>query len=995
MKRYLYLLLIIFSACAPKVEISRLKQDPFGGFGPTTQDRHVRIHNDVSVGPLIGAQKNNNSPWITSSSDLFRFAEELMIYDSDRESQRVSEKAGHYILKRYYANDKNTTQFGPTNSSYLDAAIAFSGPDILEYFKSLASDETIEKVTSIMQSNIVQWPPLNGHTMALPSQFIVSIRNYLFLLKQKMIDKKVENSVVNWYWSTIQKNYLSMLDRAEKDLYNVGPSQNLKNNREILQNVVQYLTFLPNSLREKMNSQLNESVEYENLLFRTVSQRSKADDLVQVVFRIWIRLNDSDRILYIKKTNPDLYNQISKMSEEDIYYLAGLTKNCQAGETLKPGYKCLEPGFLLKMTQDTLEKKFNESCFEDIKSGISLYTSKNEYGKLTEFRPAYPDLFELFKKPVNGRVLSDEDLTDIGSNLGSLIGFSKDRKEFERNAAPVCLARLKKALENSINNYILACVDKAIREQDKNIQEIILNLTTENLKTVNKNIKSVPEFMSFFSNLAYPEVTRLIFQSSSTLPAIERQNVGMFFPRLSIRPINETNAFVTGAETLGSSLSAAYQRFIGLSRVENLSPTSLGYQQIIFGQINKMLAMLGFRKLNDQMFQSLARPFYSDKIKEIDVYKYACDPETQKKQAESKELFMQTQNKEYFVARADDCTGFEDFSKTYFAIPDQLEISDIFKPIDSLTKTMTVRGQAELIRGVSSMLMYFKDWKNIQDEYDMGLGKIEYQGFRVLPRDAFVNLSLGILSVPLRNLTRTQSPLIVFDQWGKEISLNDDEVKKEQWKVSAAMTDLTEDGPSKIVKSSDLAYLILAIDKFADATDGIEKSKASVVAPKGKKDRSTLESIQKGKKQLLQLMVGLSNFIISRFQDQDGGFWSEYSLDNKRILKNKSRSFEDQIIIIQALLKTYNRWGGEGARWSAVDSYYFMNQKLWDDRVGFYSPDENSNGLVVKPHIFVSALRTIKILTPLISDSLSRTQASEIYEVLNQKWIDWLKQNME
>src|SRR5690606_18877943 len=119
-------------------------------------------------------------------------------------------------------------------------------------------------------------------------------------------------------------------------------------------------------------------------------------------------------------------------------------------------------------------------------------------------------------------------------------------------------------------------------------------------------------------------------------------------------------------------------------------------------------------------------------------------------------------------------------------------------------------------------------------DYDIGMGALEYQGFPLLPRHTFVSLSIGIMSIPLRNLKREQTFVHMFDQWGQEIRDWVSQEDPQRWRVSSALSDLTKDGPTRIVKSGDLARFIIAIDEFAKSMDGIENSKAFVIRPPGK-----------------------------------------------------------------------------------------------------------------------------------------------------------------
>ncbi len=1015
MKRFfLYFIysMFILSACAPKVNFKDPQQSNFEGFGPTTEDKEVNLHNVMGIDALLSLNHSGQAPLVDNSPDIFRLADETLSYQTNDSDKKVLDRFGHNILISYYDNNQNATQFGATNSSYLEAAIAFEGMHILEYFKSLVSDQSIEKLREIILGEAMQFPSPESPQVhyALPKRFVKTIKDYLYSLKEQMDGQNINKSIVDGFWLSVQKNFLTALNQASNDLDQVGPDKSLHYNRETIKNVIGNLTFLPSDMRGDISRQLADAEVYENLLYRTNSPDSKADDLLQLVARIWLRLDETGRETYIESANEGLFQLLKTLGsdrlniDDRIYYLAGLVQNCGPHENPKPGYKCFQPGYISQAMHGILIKQFNESCFDAVKSGIETFSKEDESTRAQSFKKAYPDLYTLFNRPVNGSVISKDDFETILAHWDDLFTIVPSTVSlmngFKQNAHSVCIRRLQVTLESAIKSFILSKLDVVIRQQGKNIQNTVLNMTLKNLLKLKDNTERVSDFVSFFSKSAYPEISRIIFQNTDSLPAIERANVGLFINqsgKFESRPIGSVTNFVTGAETLGTSLSAAYQRFLGLSRVENLDPTSAKYYQVVFGQINKMLAMLGFRKLDDKMFQSLGRPFTSS-IPELDVYKYACSTAISAEQNQRKAMFAQSHDPKDEVLRLEDCNGYEKFETSYFAIPDKLQIEGSFTPEDSLPKTLSVRSQAEIIRGASAMLKYFKDWKTNTDEYDLGLQKLDYKGFRLLPRDAIVNLSIGILSVPLRNFKRPNSTLVIFDQWGHEVKSNQisTDPNNPQWKVTAAITDLTETGPSRIVKSEDLADLIIAIDEFADATEGIENSKASVITPKNNSERKNLAAIQEGKKLLLQMMVGLSNFITSRFQDKDGGFWSTYDLDQNKLVNTESLRMRDtQVLISQALLRTYRRWGSEGAKWAAVDGYFFMNRKLWDDTHGFYRVSEGARSFDIKPHMLVRTLKLLKDLSPLIPKSSSSSQTSQIYDVWYKKWVDWAKTTVE
>src|SRR2546423_573637 len=142
MKNFIFKILLTSSlvvvACAPKVNFKDPQKSDFTGFGPTTQDRQVNLLNSTNLDSVLNLSNHSNQdPWIDNSSDIFRFSEETLSYETNDADKKVLDQLGHKILLNYYSNKQNTTQFDATTSSYLEAAIAFEGPHIYSFFKNI------------------------------------------------------------------------------------------------------------------------------------------------------------------------------------------------------------------------------------------------------------------------------------------------------------------------------------------------------------------------------------------------------------------------------------------------------------------------------------------------------------------------------------------------------------------------------------------------------------------------------------------------------------------------------------------------------------------------------------------------------------------------------------------------------------------------------------------------------------------------------------------
>jgi len=149
-----------------------------------------------------------------------------------------------------------------------------------------------------------------------------------------------------------------------------------------------------------------------------------------------------------------------------------------------------------------------------------------------------------------------------------------------------------------------------------------------------------------------------------------------------------------------------------------------------------------------------------------------------------------------------------------------------------------------------------------------------------------------------------------------------------------------------------------------------------------------MEAILKGRKLLKMVMFAMSNFMITRVQSEDGGFWDEYNLDSKKALKS-SRHLETQIAVIEALLRVYGQWGGEGAVVAAVEGYYFMNQQLWSAETNFYKLEEGATNSEIKPYLYLKTVLNFKKIAPFLNNANSASQAKTLFDSYSKEFLKW------
>jgi hypothetical protein len=582
---------------------------------------------------------------------------------------------------------------------------------------------------------------------------------------------------------------------------------------------------------------------------------------------------------------------------------------------------------------------------------------------------------------------------------------------WNQRLSSVCLSQVQTKIENALNTYILAALDEEIRKYTSAIETIVSEQTLNNQKEIVNAVKDLNSFKSYFEKMAIPIMKGMLFGDQS-LNGLEHSNVELYLNSKKQMEARRKNLdiFETGAETLGSALAAQYYRIKTLPEAKGINPVKDPsskepnlYYTAVFEQINKMLSIIGFRRMDRTQQMSLYRHFRGP-IAELDVYKYDCNSDKFTRQQEKMQNFVRTKSYDDFVDWRENCEGYTQSPETLFALPDRLSIKGSFDPDDKefeQTKSASVVGQTEIIRSGSLMLQFFQDWKNHQDDYDKGMGSEVFSNVLVFPKHAFVNLTIALATLPVRGFTKWNSNLYLFNALGNEFVgwPQKGMPPPENPAVFAAVADILADKNSRIIRSSDLARFIIAIDEFLKATEGVEQTKATVINPPNKKEKENLNSILEGRKLLKLIMAGVSNFLTSRFQESDGGFWHSYALDDTSsgqqgsLIQKKevARSLDDQLLIIDALFRTYEQWKGMGVYISALDAYHFMNNKLFDAQIGMYRSHENGDAEQIRPEQYLYLILTFNKIGKYHINPESRKQALSLAKFYEGKWLEWLQ----
>lgn len=398
------------------------------------------------------------------------------------------------------------------------------------------------------------------------------------------------------------------------------------------------------------------------------------------------------------------------------------------------------------------------------------------------------------------------------------------------------------------------------------------------------------------------------------LNGLEAQKVNLSFAKneVKMRPEAIMSGVASGSEVIGASMAYAS---MNLEQEAKLDP--IAFKKSLLSQINKMLAIGGFKNAEGKRFKSLS---------------LSLDPKAKQR---------------HFYIR--DFIGAE----SGFAVPDQLLVKQSMtsEPGDG-GLNIGIRAQGELLRGFSGMIRYLRDWE--KNSFDQSLGQVEIGGLikdlpaqgldeKLFPKEMFFSIAVGNAAAILQNMTKKLSPVFLIDIDNKTAWSDQRDAESETPATMAAVVDIRQGKRTELVKTADAARFLLAIADFLDATEGIENTKAGPLTEVDAEGKTALDQITDAKRDLKLLIVGISNFLSHKMADKDGGVRASFSQSLVSIKTGEARTLQDQVLTIMALERASAVLGKDIYAWSALDVFAFMNKSLWNPKTGFYRAQEGSD----------------------------------------------------
>lgn len=545
---------------------------------------------------------------------------------------------------------------------------------------------------------------------------------------------------------------------------------------------------------------------------------------------------------------------------------------------------------------------------------LSPEERKQQFGKVSE------DLYEYLLNR-NAKELQCLKADDCSSFLIGLAKSWKILPELRKYGVKKLQSELQAAVKSYAENQLTAQIVAFFPEIPKAVLEQVSSEIGKNEKLLKKIAGNYPDFVrTQIKSWSKKQFDKPVYGVETSKVLVDLTG-SQFSLKATNEKISETGAAVLGASMARQSLE------ILKNGKEKLTESRL----MLLQQLNKLLIMGGFRTAGGSLFPSFA---------------------TSAKFSPSASVAQP------FYVR-----NFSQYTEL-MGVPDQILMKDAYSPLAQKENvSFSLDAQADLLRGMTSVIHLLKDWE--ETPFDIALGKFkvgdlvdeapaEVMEMNLFPKDSLFPLAVGNAAMILKNMTNKNSPLaLVSDDnskiWGDQMSSS---------KIRATMVaivNLAQGQRQNEVSSRQLARFLLSLAQFKNVLNDIGQTKSSILTEKTGPDASAIDQLVSAKEQIQFLMIGMSNFISRQFVDKNGGVASTVALSDLN-LTSKERDLESQIEVIEALLTASEISNIEIYKWTALEIYYNMNKNLWNPALSFYQASDQNKKMPSLPAV----VRTLK-----------------------------------
>lgn len=578
---------------------------------------------------------------------------------------------------------------------------------------------------------------------------------------------------------------------------------------------------------------------------------------------------------------------------------------------------------------------------------IDFWLAASPETRDTEFKPVSPELYDFFKDQ------SEEDLDCLKRSCGILTMIKREifiLPQIEEYGVRKLRKKLVEAAELSIKS-----------ELETQAVAFLPTLHLEVAKMVNgelqrqrENIQKISRDYAAYLRVAMNRmaVAKMGLKEKSTFSGVEpnllRVDVNFGRGGIKVSSSSTTEEFTTGASAIGSGISLAVEHFDHHVERELLAGgvNPIRIKQLLsktfFEQINKVLMIGGFKTETAKPFEALALTVDRD-------------------------LSARTR----FNLRNQMDSPFT------FAVPDSIGVAKPSAAENVIATTMpravtvSVGGQADLLRGLSQLAIRLKDWE--QSRFDQTLDTIVLADFvpdlpresvdqKLFPKDLFFAATIGNAAVILQNVTKKSSTVGLISsqkklRWANEplgsstVAGDSNGVRSgaaigpAEQETMAAVFDLVNGERAKEARVGEIARFLSALTVFLKAVDGIEKTKSPVLRGTDDNGVSPLDQFVGGRSDIKLLVMAIANFLSKEVRELNGLVRPLYVRSDSEIVvgpRGRPRLL-DQALVIRALLDASEAISAKVYKNEAIDLLAATNSNFFRPGNAFYSNRPNSD----------------------------------------------------
>jgi hypothetical protein len=304
-------------------------------------------------------------------------------------------------------------------------------------------------------------------------------------------------------------------------------------------------------------------------------------------------------------------------------------------------------------------------------------------------------------------------------------------------------------------------------------------------------------------------------------------------------------------------------------------------------------------------------------------------------------------------------------SRVSYAVPDRLQVqvggsatsNSLHTTPVAEVPSVGVRGQAELLKGLSRLTRLARDWE--PTAFDPIMGSINAADFlpdlpreavnqRLFPKDLIFAAALGNAGVLLQNLTKQSSPVMLIGvangegqrriKFADQVGLTG-ETPAEPTSALAAIVDVTGTERGQVARTGDVARYVLALVEFSRSVEGLEKTKSAPLLESIGSGQTAVEQILDAREDLKLLVMAMSNFLASEMVDSRGLLMAEFDRANARARQRepgKGSIILDHAWSIRALMEASSLLGAQVYKTAALDLYRSLLRHHFHAGSGFF-----------------------------------------------------------